>query len=241
MLLYELLMGKTPFEAKSLLAEGLDEIRRIIREEEPVRPSTRLNTLEAAEKTTVAKQRQADVPKLVHLIRGDLDWIVMKCLEKDRGRRYETANGLALDIQRHLDNEPVLASPPGNLYRFQKMVRRHRLVVGAAAAVALSLIIGLVMSSYLLVREKAALAREETTRLQAEAATKQARTETARAEASSREAIAAEQRAKEKELESKATLSASEFLQGSRALSEGHPSDALTYLARSYSDEAIRN
>jgi WD40 repeat protein/serine/threonine protein kinase len=237
-LLYELLMGKTPFEAKSLLAEGLDEIRRIIREEEPVRPSTRLNTLDAAEKTTVAKQRQADAPKLVHLIRGDLDWIVMKCLEKDRGRRYETANGLALDIQRHLNSEPVLASPPGNLYRFQKMVRRHRAVVGATGAVAASLIAGLVFSSYTLIREKAALAREETTRLQAEEATKQARTETARAEASSREAIGAEQKAKEKEMESKVTLSASEFLQGSRSLSEGHHGDALAYLARSYSDDS---
>ena len=106
-LLYELLMGKTPFEAQWMLAEGLDEIRRIIREEEPVRPSTRLYTLDAAEQTTVAKHRQSDAPKLVHLIRGDLDWIVMKCLEKDRGRRYETANGLAMDIQRHLQNEPV--------------------------------------------------------------------------------------------------------------------------------------
>jgi serine/threonine protein kinase len=117
-LLYELLTGETPFEAKRLDEAGLDEIRRIIREEEPPRPSTRLHTLDAAEQTTVAKHRQSDPPKLAHLISGDLDWIVMKALEKDRGRRYETANGLAMDIQRHLNNEPVVARPPGSFYRF---------------------------------------------------------------------------------------------------------------------------
>jgi WD40 repeat protein len=236
-LLYELLMGKTPFEAQWMLAEGLDEIRRIIREEEPVRPSTRLHTLDAAEQTTVAKHRQSDAPKLVHLIRGDLDWIVMKCLEKDRGRRYETANGLAMDIQRHLQNEPVTAFPPGNLYRFQKMVRRNKLAFGAAGAVAVSLILGLAISSFLFIREKEARASEATMRRQAEDANKQAQTEAARAEAASLDAKSAEQKAKEKEIEAKTTLSASEFLQGSRALSEGHPSDALAYLARSFSDD----
>src|ERR1041385_7048416 len=125
-LLYELLTGKTPFEAKRLLDAGLDEVRRIIREEEPMRPSTRLHTLDLAEQTTVAKHRQSDPPKLAHMIRGDLNWIVMKCLEKDRTRRYETANGLASDILRHLDNEPVVARPPSALYRIEKLVRRNR-------------------------------------------------------------------------------------------------------------------
>ncbi|HUD49225.1 MAG TPA: protein kinase [Candidatus Baltobacteraceae bacterium] len=236
-LLYELLMGRTPFEAKSLLGEGLDEIRRIIREVEPVRPSTKLNTLDAAEQTTVAKHRQSDAPKLVHLIRGDLDWIVMKCLEKDRARRYETANGLAMDIQRHLKNEPVTACPPSNVYRFQKMVRRNKLAFGAAIAVAVSLILGLGIFSFLLVREKEARASEATMRRQAENARKQALAEAARAEAASLEAKSAEQKANEKEIESTKTLSASEFLQGSRAISDGHPSDALAYLARSFSDD----
>jgi serine/threonine protein kinase len=112
-LLYELLTGKTPFEAKRLLEAGLDEIRRIIREEEPVRPSTRLQHIGCGGADDGGQHRQSDPPKLVHLIRGDLDWIVMKALEKDRGRRYETANGLAMDIQRHLENEPVATQKLG--------------------------------------------------------------------------------------------------------------------------------
>jgi eukaryotic-like serine/threonine-protein kinase len=142
-LLYELLTGKTPFEASRLLEAGLDEIRRIIRDEEPLRPSTRLQTLDAAEQTTVAGRRQSVPPKLFGIIRGDLDWIVMKALEKDRVRRYETANGFAADIQRHLNNEPVMASPPGNLYRFQKLIRRNKLAFAVGNFVGISLIVGL--------------------------------------------------------------------------------------------------
>src|SRR5437867_3964973 len=111
-LLYELLVGKTPFDAKALLASGLDEMRRKIREEEPVRPSTRLSSMAAEELTTTAKRRGSDTPKLLHQLKGDLDWIVMKCLEKDRSRRYETANGVVADLKRHLTNEPVVARPP---------------------------------------------------------------------------------------------------------------------------------
>ena len=103
-LLYELLTGRTPFDPSELLQSGLDEMRRTIREKEPDRPSTRLSTMAEGELTTVAKHRHTEAPRLIHLVRGDLDWIVMKCLEKDRARRYETANGLASDIQRHLDN-----------------------------------------------------------------------------------------------------------------------------------------
>jgi WD40 repeat protein/serine/threonine protein kinase len=173
-LLYELLTGSTPFEGKRLHEAGLDEIRRIIREEEPVRPSTKLHTLEAAEQTTVAKHRQSDPPKLAHLISGDLDWIVMKALEKDRGRRYETANGLAMDIKRHLNNEAVIARPPGNLYRFQKMVRRNKLAFAAASTVAASLVIGSSVSTWMFIQERKAhqqtlVAEQEQSRLRAAA------------------------------------------------------------------------
>jgi eukaryotic-like serine/threonine-protein kinase len=143
-LLYELLTGKTPFDAKELLKAGLDEMRRQIREQEPARPSTRLSTMLATDLTTIAAHRQSAPPKLVHLVRGDLDWIVMKCLEKDRTRRYDTANGLAVDIQRHLDNEPVLASPPGAGYKILKFVRRHRVGVMAGSFVLLALVAGII-------------------------------------------------------------------------------------------------
>jgi len=119
-LLYELLTGETPFDAKELLAAGLDKMRQTIREQEPERPSTRLSTMLSTDLITTASRHHTDAPKLINLLRGDLDWIVMKTLEKDRTRRYETANALAMDIQRHLNNEPVLASPPSNLYPFPK-------------------------------------------------------------------------------------------------------------------------
>ena len=132
-LLYELLAGSTPFDAKELMSQGIDAMRKTIREKEPVRPSTRLATLQGEELTTTAKRRSADTSKLMHQLKGDLDWIVMKCLEKDRTRRYETANGLAVDLKRHLNNEPVVARPPSSAYRFQKLrspqqagVRRRR-------------------------------------------------------------------------------------------------------------------
>src|SRR5207247_1484286 len=137
-LLYELLTGALPFDADTFRKAALDEIRRMIRETEPPKPSTRLQTL-GDKLMDVAKQRHTEPAALSRLIRGDLDWIVMKCLEKDRTRRYETANGLAADLHRHLENEPVVARPPSNLYRFDKLVRRNKLAFAAAGAVALAL------------------------------------------------------------------------------------------------------
>ena len=142
-LLYELLAGSTPFDAKELMASGIDAMRKTIREKEPQRPSTRLARLGADQLTTTAKRRSADTSKLLHQLKGDLDWIVMKCLEKDRQRRYETANGLAADLKRHLDNEPVVARPPSTAYRFEKAIRRNKIgfiaVTGVVAALALGL------------------------------------------------------------------------------------------------------
>src|SRR5260221_4868292 len=126
-LLYELLTGSPPFDGGSLVKAGLDEIRRGIRDRDPDRPSMRLSSIGAADLTTTAERRQSAPPALIRSVRGDLDWIVMKALEKDRRRRYETANGLALDVQRHLANEPISARPPSKLYKLRKAVLRNKL------------------------------------------------------------------------------------------------------------------
>jgi serine/threonine protein kinase/tetratricopeptide (TPR) repeat protein len=132
-LLYELLTGSLPFDRQSLRQRGLDEIRRVIREVDPPRPSTRVTT--AHDSVEAAKKRHTEVRQLVSQLRGDLDWITMKALEKDRTRRYDTAIGMAADVRRHLRDEPVVAGPPSTLYRATKFARRHRFGVAAAAAI----------------------------------------------------------------------------------------------------------
>jgi len=153
-LLYELLTGKTPFEQSELLASGLDEMRRTLREREPHRPSTKLDTLPMEELSATALRRHSEPPKLKFSLKGDLDWIVMKCLEKDRRRRYETANGLAVDVRRYLDNEPIVARPPSRWYRLQKLARRNRGVFAAGGAVLLALVIGLGTATWQFFQER---------------------------------------------------------------------------------------
>ena len=144
-LLYELLTGTTPFERKELLSGSYDEMLRIIRETDPLKPSTRVSALGDA-LADVAKHRHAEPAELCKIISGDLDWVVMKTLEKDRTRRYETANELAMDIERHLSDEPVSAGPPRVGYRLRKFVRRHRTSVVAGLLVAAALVIGLCLA-----------------------------------------------------------------------------------------------
>ena len=124
-LLYELLTGTTPFDRQRFATAAYDEIRRIIREEEPPKPSTRLSTL-GAELSTVSARRKTEPAKLSALVKGDLDWIVMKALEKDRSRRYETASAFAADVRRFLAEEPIEARPPSAWYRFGKLARRNK-------------------------------------------------------------------------------------------------------------------
>jgi serine/threonine protein kinase len=138
-LLYELLTGVTPFDGKKLRGAGYVEMQRIIREQEPVKPSTKLNTL-GETLTDVAKHRKVAPEALRKSIRGDLDWIVMKTLEKDRTHRYETAHALAEDIERHLRHEPIAAASPGTVYRIRKFLRRHRAQVVTCSAGAVILV-----------------------------------------------------------------------------------------------------
>ena len=175
-LLYELLTGHTPFEAKALMQAGLDEMRRHIREVEPPRPSARLSTLEKATLSTAAERRHTDAPKLINLIRGDLDWIVMRCLDKDRTRRYETATSLAQDLQRHLGHEPIVARPVSAAYRFRKLVRRNRLAFAGAGAIAGVLVLGVVVTTWQAIRASRAegSAKREAERANSEAAIAQA-------------------------------------------------------------------
>jgi non-specific serine/threonine protein kinase/serine/threonine-protein kinase len=153
--LYELLVGALPFDSKTLRQAGFDEIRRRIREEEPSKPSTRVSTLGDAS-SEAARRRRTDPANLRRELSGDMDWITLKALEKDRTRRYASPAEMTADIARHLRHEPVLASPPSAAYRTRKFVRRHRLGVAAGVAVALALMAGLALATGGLVRAKRA-------------------------------------------------------------------------------------
>ncbi len=159
-LLYELLTGAPPFDPRTLIFKSHAEIQRLIREVEPPRPSTRLNNLAARESASrqasaedegptleaIASRRAEDARTIIKTLRGDLDWIVMKCLEKDRSRRYETASALAQEIERFLHNDPVLAGPPTLPYRLRKFAMRNRTAVIAAAGITAALLVGLTVS-----------------------------------------------------------------------------------------------
>src|SRR5438105_7220065 len=155
-LLYELLTGGTPLSHKRVREAAYGEVLRMIKEEEPPRPSTRLSDAGAA-LAAISAQRHTEPAKLTKLMRGELDWIVMKALEKDRNRRYETANGLAADVQRYLHDEPVQACPPSAGYRLRKFVRRNKgsvFAVAAGLSVLILAVITLAVSNWLITRER---------------------------------------------------------------------------------------
>lgn len=211
-LLYELLTGTTPFESKSLLEAGLAGMMRIIREMEPPTPSMRLATLgETAART--AQQRHTEIRKLSTLIRGDLDWIVMHCLEKDRARRYETANVLAADIKRHLNNEPVLAGPPSALYRLKKLIKRNKGAFSALSAVFAVLALGAIGTTCGLISAARANTGLASANAKLDAALDDANNQWRRAEAESLRAQAAQadERVRAEELEQVAEFQASQL------------------------------
>jgi serine/threonine protein kinase/tetratricopeptide (TPR) repeat protein len=167
-LLYELLTGQTPFDQETLRRAGLNEMRRILQDEEPPRPSHRISTLEAHALSTLSQKRGIDERRWNKLLRGELDWIVMKSLEKDRTRRYESASALAADIQRYLDDEPVEACPPSVVYRMGKVVGRHKVILAAAAMIALALALGTGVSIWQAAAARQAQAEAEAQRKDAE-------------------------------------------------------------------------
>jgi tetratricopeptide (TPR) repeat protein len=179
-LLYELLTGSTPFDRKRFVAAAFDEIRRIIREEEPPKPSTRLTSM-GQTLSAVSAKRRMEPKKLSALVKGDLDWIVMKALEKDRARRYETPSAFAADVRRFLGEEPVEARPPSALYRFSKLARRNRAALTTAALVAGALVLGTAIAIWQAVRATHAATRAA--RAEARALAERDATEQARADA----------------------------------------------------------
>jgi len=168
-LLYELLTGTTPFTDEALRKAGLDEMRRLIREEEPPAPSQRLRTLDAQACSTVSERRGVDGRRLGQLLRGELDWIVMKALEKDRNRRFESASAFAADVERYLNDEAVAACPPSAGYRLRKFIRRHLRPLVTAKVVAVALVAATVVSTWQAVIARDAQSQAEVDRRQAEA------------------------------------------------------------------------
>ena len=161
-LLYELLTGTTPFDPETLKRAAFDEMRRIIREEEPPKPSTRLSSL-GERLTTVSASRKADPRRLGPSMKGELDWVVMKALEKDRGRRYETASDFAADVMRYLTDRPVEAFPPSSWYRLTKLARRNRVAFAAAGFIGAALsiaVVALAVGAALIARERAEAVRQ---------------------------------------------------------------------------------
>jgi serine/threonine protein kinase/tetratricopeptide (TPR) repeat protein len=159
--LYELLTGSTPFDRDSLKKAGFDEMRRIIREDEPVRPSSRISTLENHLASTVSNRRRIDLRELHQSLHRELDWIVMRALEKDRSRRYDSTSALAADIQRYLRGESVQACPPSSWYRLSKLVQHHRVALTTFSFVALALLVGLSASIWQAIRATTAERRSE--------------------------------------------------------------------------------
>jgi serine/threonine protein kinase/WD40 repeat protein len=182
-ILYELLTGSLPLDAKALRAAGLEEMVRLIRNTEPSKPSTRLVTLAEAGSAGTTSRQTRNIRTIQRELRGDLDWIVLKAMEKDRSRRYETANGLAADLNRHLNNEPVLARPPSAVYRFRKAFRRNRVSFTAAMVVALALVVGIGVSTWQMIAARHARNGEQRQRLEAQSAQGRAETERQRADA----------------------------------------------------------
>jgi WD40 repeat protein/serine/threonine protein kinase/tetratricopeptide (TPR) repeat protein len=236
LLLYELLTGTTPFDKERFKEVGYDEIRRIIREEEPPKPSTRISTKGQAS-TTISTQRKSNPKRLSQLFRGELDWIVMKALEKDRNRRYETASAFAADVQRYLHDEPVHACPPSAWYRFRKLARRNKRALAAVALIAGALVMTIVVMaisndwvSQALQDKEAALKNERTALAKAKEQEAQAKNNAEDATKESKRAREEETRAKANELLARRRFYAAQMNLAMQAWEAGNPARVLELL-----------
>ena len=234
-LLYELLTGDTPFPAKELVRLGYIEMQRFISEEEPPRLSTRMSTMQNEERTIVARNRGMEVGGLCMIFKGDLDWIVMKALEKDRTQRYETVNGLATDILRHLNNEPVSAVAPTFGYQLRKFARRNRKYARLAAIVATLLVVATSLASWQAYRATQAMRAEREARHLAAEGTAEAQEKRRQAE----EARASEQEAK-KQAEASAKQARAKEVYARRLLYASDMREVHSALARDDRDRALQ-
>jgi eukaryotic-like serine/threonine-protein kinase len=224
-LLYELLVGKPPFDGKSLLSVGYEEMRRIIREVEPEKPSSRLGTIAGEERTQLAKTRQIDPARITALVEPDLDWIVMKAIDKDRTRRYETANAFLHDIQRFLADEPVSATPPSAGYQFRMFARRNRRALQVASLIGGVLAVTSVMSTWAWLDARRARIAEREQRIAFQ-------TEAHRANEAERDAVRLRQESERQELDARRRAYAADMLLCQRALKANNLREARQLLDR---------
>jgi WD40 repeat protein/serine/threonine protein kinase len=221
-LLYELLTGTTPFDKEALSRSGLKEMQRMIREDEPPRPSARLSALQPEALSTTSQRRGTDPRRISAALHGELDWIVMKALEKDRSRRYESASALATDIQCYLDDEPVLAGPPSTMYTFHKFARKHRAALATAVAIAASLILGTTASAWQAVRATTAEAQANANATRAEEKAHEATTQRDEAQKQRDEVQALNDKLAAKEQQLQRTLYAAHMNVAQHAWEEGN-------------------
>ena len=230
-LLYELLTGRPPLDSNELKKSGYDEIRRRIREDEPAKPSTHLSTLIAKELFVLARHRKTDPRKLSQNIRGDLDWIVMKALEKDRNRRYGTPNELAADLQHFLKDEPVSAVAPSPLHRFQKLARRHKTAFRSIVAFAALVLLGSALSIWLAIRATKAEAIADQRAEKERIARESEFTQRQRAELNEKAAIESQKEAEASQVLAQEELYYANIQLAYRRIEEGDIEGALTNLS----------
>ena len=238
-ILYELLTGSVPFSRQEMQAAGFLEMLRVIREVEPPRPSTKLS--KSGTLPSVADERRTDPQKLVSLMRGELDWIILKCLEKDRGRRYQAASGLARDLEHYLADEPVEACPPTAGYRLRKFARKHRTALVTAASFAVILLAGVVVSTWQAVRATSAGREARRLQITAEQAELEANQERLTALVAKQQALEAKTAADKQRDEARLAAYASGIGLAQRAWEEGNVVRARELLAEVPSEAAGRN